>query len=354
MGCTSSKSAHDAEKGKGPFLLKEAYKGEMTATSKNMIDMEAEWLNALPDGSKCLVPEGMAEIREGADAQCDEEFAKPYWAPYVEKCEVTEHKYNNSAGEATTFWEVRSKANVGKKGLPAFIDIHGGGGWSGHAKHHIAYCCRVASEVDVVFLTLDYRLGPEVKAPTGALDVKCAIEHIFAKADEFGIDNTRLSTTAVSGGSWINMVANVFIAREGKIKLKSMYLLCPMLDNNLQKRKLEDWENYLSRFGPEDFELHATDFEKQDKENDFYLFPGRISQEDAKKLPPTILQKSEFDTMRADVDEIIPKLKTAGVYSDHMDFSGVSHGFFQNSDEPKADVFYEQYIAAMKAYSGVK
>lgn len=87
--------------------------------------------------------------------------------------------------------------------------------------------------------------------------------------------------------------------------------------------------------------MHATDFEKQDKENDFNLFPGRISQEDAKKLPPVILQKSEFDMLRGDTDEIIPKLQQAGVYADHMDFAGVAHCFYLFADEPNADIFYE-------------
>ena len=104
-------------------------------------------------------------------------------------------------------------------------------------------------------------------------------------------------------------MATVFIGREGKIKLKSMYLLSPMLDNTVARRKFEEWEKFAERFVNEEFKLHATDFEKQEKENDFNLFPGRISQADAKTLPPTILQKSEFDLLRYDVDEIIPKLK---------------------------------------------
>lgn len=159
------------------------------------------------------------------------------WKKYTDLCEITEYKYINSAGGETRFFDVRNKTNVGKKGLPAFIDFHGGGGYMGKPEEDFGLCSRLALLVDVVFFTCAYRLGPEVKAPTGGMDAKCAIEQIYARAEEFGIDKTRVSTMGSSGGGWINLLATTFVAREGKIKLKSMYLLSPMLNNTVARRE---------------------------------------------------------------------------------------------------------------------
>ena len=75
----------------------------------------------------------------------------------------------------------------------------------GHATDDLGFCSRLALKADVVIFTLDYRLGPEVKAPTGALDAKCGIEHIISKAGEFGIDKSKVSTMGSSGGGWITL-----------------------------------------------------------------------------------------------------------------------------------------------------
>lgn len=104
------------------------------------------------------------------------------WKKYTDLCEITEYKYTNSAGGETRFFDVRNKTNVGKKGLPAFIDFHGGGAYMGKPEEDFGLCSRLALLVDVVFFTCAYRLGPEVKAPTGGMDAKCAIEQIYARA----------------------------------------------------------------------------------------------------------------------------------------------------------------------------
>lgn len=67
--------------------------------------------------------------------------------------------------------------------------------------------------------------------------------------------------------------------------------------------------------------MHTTDLEAN--LNDPLLCPFVTGPEEMAKIPKTVLCTSEFDWMRRDVHMIIPKMKEAGVYVDHIDYSGV-------------------------------
>jgi len=59
----------------------------------------------------------------------------------------------------------------------------------------------MASMVDVVFFSLDYRLAPENKAPEGFKDCKVAAEHLLANSDKYCFDTKRFCMMGLSGGS---------------------------------------------------------------------------------------------------------------------------------------------------------
>lgn len=60
------------------------------------------------------------------------------------------------------------------------------------------------------------------------------------------------------------------------------------------------------------YKLHATDFDKQLAENDVNLFPGRLSVEQAKKLPMTFVMTSEYDHHERDAITVARTLEQAG------------------------------------------
>lgn len=47
------------------------------------------------------------------------------------------------------------------------------------------------------------------------------------------------------------------------------------------------------------------------------LYPGKMSMEDLKQIPPTVVFTSEFDFLRKDALDLISRLREAGKYLDH-------------------------------------
>lgn len=62
---------------------------------------------------------------------------------------------------------IRVYRQLGSEDLPLLIYIHGGGYVTGGLETDDRYCRKVAAEVDVVVLSIEYRLAPEHKFPIG-------------------------------------------------------------------------------------------------------------------------------------------------------------------------------------------
>lgn len=63
-----------------------------------------------------------------------------------------------------------------------------------------------------------------------------------------------------------------------------------------------------------------------------------------------ILQTSEYHVTRQGTIALIPKLKEAGVYLDHLDYSGLHQAFLNDIEDAKTDVFYDDIVKAIEKY----
>lgn len=59
----------------------------------------------------------------------------------------------------------RALQNVGKKGLPVMIDIHGGGGTKGTAFSNFYKDSNATWDNELVVVSVEYALAPEHKMP---------------------------------------------------------------------------------------------------------------------------------------------------------------------------------------------
>ena len=130
--------------------------------------------------------------------------------------------------------------------------------------------------------------------------------------------------------------AALLLARQNSDLLKLILLFGPMIGHTLftaPENTIASWEKENQLITKCGFELQATDLENQ-RDTDPLINPLCITDQEAKSLPNVVLQTSEFDFLRRETHIMIPILKKAGVYRDHMDFAGVFHGFFMMEGSP--------------------
>lgn len=125
---------------------------------------------------------------------------------------------------------IKAIKNKDKKGMPGIINAHGGAAIMCRANSESGYMSRLAASLDIVVFNIEYRLGPETKCPGGHKDCVAAVKYFHEHAEEYGLDNTKLSLHGQSGGAWIIAGAAILLGREDQHDLiKSHFWLFPQL-----------------------------------------------------------------------------------------------------------------------------
>jgi acetyl esterase/lipase len=100
------------------------------------------------------------------------------------------------------------------KPAPCIVVIHGGGWRGGNFKQHVPQILEFAKQ-GYVSATVQYRLVPKGRFPAQIEDVKCAVRHLRANADKYGLDKTRIGAIGFSAGAHLSMLLGVMDAKEG-------------------------------------------------------------------------------------------------------------------------------------------
>lgn len=98
---------------------------------------------------------------------------------------------------------------------PLIVDVHGGGFTMGSVAAMQAWPMRLAASTGFRAATVEYRLAPEHKFPVGLQDVARAVRHLFAQADELGVDPERILLTGQSAGANLIVAATLLLRDTG-------------------------------------------------------------------------------------------------------------------------------------------
>jgi len=106
----------------------------------------------------------------------------------VKKIKVT----SSIDGHKIDVFVTRPHALKDDAAAPAYIYAHGGGGVMFTAEYANILCLLTAANLNCVVFNVDFRNGPEAKAPTGQQDYLDAVRLIFKNAAEFKIDADKI------------------------------------------------------------------------------------------------------------------------------------------------------------------
>lgn len=211
--------------------------------------------------------------------------------------------------------------------LPIVLYLHGGGFISGDLDTHDPVCRMLSNHVPAVVVGVDYPLAPEHPYPAAVEDCFAVLRWLTENADSIGGDARRIAVAGDSAGGNLAAVLPLMARDRGLTPLAAQVLIYPMVDATLSSGSLVEnalvppftladcvkaWQLYLDP--------------KQDR-RDPYVSP--LYAESLTGLPPALILSGEFDILSDEDAAYAGRLEASGVKTEHEQFPGMIHGFFQ-------------------------
>lgn len=266
----------------------------------------------------CDLPVGqaramLAELSRRSDIEC------------IDLPEVSDQRVPVSGGSiGVRVYRPRPRGTL----LPVVILYHGGGFIIGDLDTHDRMARYYAREADAVVVSVDYRLAPEHRFPTGVEDCYAVLGWVVAQADRFGVDAGRIAVTGDSAGGNLSAVICQLARDRGGPAIRFQALAYPVVDLTAQA----DWPSRCD-FAAGYF-LTARDM---DWVTNHYFDDAAVQSRDPRAspllaasldgLPPALVVTAGFDPLRDEGRAYAERLTASGVATEHRCFEGTIHGF---------------------------
>ena len=215
----------------------------------------------------------------------------------------------------------------GPRAAAALLWIHGGGLIANRPVLDDRLCSRIAGNLRLTVVSVDYRLAPEHPFPAGLDDCDAAWRWILRVAPALGIDPARIAIGGQSAGGGLAAALAQRLADGGGQQPEAQWLFSPMLDDRTAgRRDLDDvhhfiWTNELNHFGWRAY-LGA---EPGSAEVPPYAVPARC--EDLRGFAPAWIGVGDIDLFHDEVVAYADRLRDAGVETTLDVVPGAPHGF---------------------------
>jgi len=112
-----------------------------------------------------------------------------------------------------------------------YVHVHGGGYILGTPEDSDMANLKLASELGLVILSVDYRLPPEHPNPAPLHDCYAGLSWLHKQADEFGINRSKIAIGGESAGAGLAAALAIHARDKGEYDICHQHLTYPMLDN---------------------------------------------------------------------------------------------------------------------------
>ncbi len=208
--------------------------------------------------------------------------------------------------------------------LPTHLYLHGGAFWLDSVEVYDPLCRWLAGAVDCQVISVDYRLAPEHRYPTGLEDCYAVLCWVAEHAAGLAVDLERLSVGGFSaGGGLAASVALMARDRTGPA-ISFQALQAPVTDLTMGQPSMSEFaEGYdLTRAGLEE----AYRFYLADSSQALEPYASPLLAPDLTGMPPAYIGTSEFDPLRDEGEAYGKRLIEAGVPVEIYRAPGHLHG----------------------------
>jgi acetyl esterase/lipase len=216
---------------------------------------------------------------------------------------------------------------------PALLWIHGGGMVLGDAGQDSGFCRGVAEQLNIIVVSVAYRLAPEHPFPAPLEDCYAALQWLARQPD---IDSARIAIGGASAGGGLAAALALLAKQRGEIRPVLQLLSYPMLDDrtttrtDIDPRGLRLWSPASNRFGWRAYLGSAV----ADGEAPPLAAPAR--HDDLSGLPPAWIGVGSNDLFHDEDVTYARRLRQAGVATTLHLVPGAYHNF--DSIEAKAAI----------------
>ena len=193
--------------------------------------------------------------------------------------------------------------------------IHGGGFVMGTPAMGHEFCSRVAAELGVLVVSVDYRLAPEHTFPVPLEDTYTGLRWVHDHTSELGVDAARIAVGGDSAGGGLAACLVQLAHDRGEVGVGFQLLVYPMLDDRTVLRDEHDgtgdfvWTPPANRFGWTSFLGHAPQVDTAP------AYAAGARHEDLAGLPPAWIGVGDLDLFFAEDVAYAERLRSAGVRS---------------------------------------
>jgi acetyl esterase/lipase len=224
------------------------------------------------------------------------------------------------------------KDGVAKSGA-AVVYAHGGGMILGSAKLYDPVVAEYVTATGVPFLSVDYRLAPEVEGTTLVDDAFAGLSWVIEKAGDLNVDPSRIALMGDSAGGGI-AAGLAIMARDLGIPIARQILVYPMLDDRNTKP-----DPALVPYATWSFDDNFTGWSAllgnalgSDAVSSIAA-PARL--QNCAGLAPAYIDVGELDIFRDEDIAYARKLNAAGISVELHVHPGVPHGFDRVAPDSK-------------------
>jgi acetyl esterase len=243
-------------------------------------------------------------------------------APAAEVAAIRESAIDGPGGRL----RLRVYTPHGTGPFPLLIFFHGSGFVLCSLDTHNGMCRNLCPGAGCVVVSVDYRLAPEHKFPSGIEDCLHATCWAALHAVELSADPSRIAVAGDSAGGNMAAVAALRVRDEGGPSLCGQLLLYPVTDYHTPGTPsyAENAEGYgLTRDTMDWFWAHYL----TDASQGAHPHASPLRAPDLSGLPPALVITAEYDPLRDEGEFYAEKLKETGVPAVLTRYDGVNHGF---------------------------
>jgi acetyl esterase/lipase len=271
-----------------------------------------------------LLPTGgikdLAAAREGLD----EMVARFSTTIDESSLDIEDHYVAGHDGDPDVAVRVfRSRSSTGA--VPALLYIHGGGFVLGNVLSEHVGAATLASTLDIVVASVEYRLAPEHPFPAGLHDCFAALQWLCQQAHELGVDAARVGVYGQSAGGGLAAALALFCRDHDGPPLCFQFLAIPELDDRLETQSMRSFVD-TPLWNRPNAELSWGYYLGSAKTGEVSPYAAPARAHDLRNLPPAYVSTMEFDPLRDEGILYALALLGAGVPVELHSYPGTFHG----------------------------